>query len=55
MNKKRPVWAICTFGLFETATAQQLFRLKESSMDEVIKVMTLEEKIDLLADINMAQ
>lgn len=48
-------WAIRTFGLFETATAQQLFRLKESSMDEVIKAMTLEEKIDLLADINMAQ
>lgn len=53
MNKKLPVLAICTFGLFGNATAQQLPRLRETSMDEVIKAMALDEKIDLLASTNM--
>lgn len=53
MNKKLPVWAVCAFGLFGNATAQQLPRLGGSSMDEVIKAMTLGEKIDLLVGAGM--
>lgn len=53
MDNKLSVWLICTFGLFGNVTAQQLPRLGKSSINEVIKAMTPDEKIDLLVGAGM--
>lgn len=52
-TKTYPIWVACTFRVSGNAAARQLPRLADSSMNEVIKAMALDEKIDLLADAGM--